>query len=244
MDPQHIDFMRQRMFIPVTQFSGLVPLFEVQIAGSIGVNMEVGLSHDTDAATVEGGAGLTALRTLQATAPNVLASAGVTGGLPSKVVEIGTLGLIGLKMITVGDDVAHTMIVPSIWDRHNPIYVRAIWASESVTGTDGVTWKFLYNELIPDAATALIKPATALDTAIVEDLVTATAKALQRSPAGIINRKSIADTALYWSFLVEADAQTGNPLTDGVYLLGVEFEYTPKHSHSAAPRREGHAWQV
>ena len=156
---------------------------------------------------------------------SLLVSAGTTN---PALVEIGTLGFMGLKMAALGDDVRHVMPVPSNWDRHQDIRVRAIWATESVTTADRVVWKFLYDELTPDV-TELVAPATALDTVIAADAPIATAKTLLRSPAGIINAKSIADTELYWSFLLESDAQTGNPLTDGVYLLGVEFEFSPKH---------------
>lgn len=45
------------------------PTFTVESAGSIGTNMEVGLSVDTDAATFEGGTGITAQRVLTTTSP-------------------------------------------------------------------------------------------------------------------------------------------------------------------------------
>lgn len=237
MNFDQLSLMKQFDFIPVNQFSGLVPYFEVQSSGAIGSNMEIGLSANADTATVEGGSGITALRTLQATAPNVIGSAGAfTAGAIPKLVEIGTTGLIGLQMLTAGDDVRHVMRVPSHWDRHHDIKARVIWATESVTTTDGLTWKILYGELTPNSS-AVAAPATALDTVIAEQLVSvAVAKTMYRTAAGIIVAKSIADAALYLSFLVEADAQTGNPLSDGVYLLGVEFEYTPKLSRKSMHR--------
>lgn len=240
------DLMRQFDFIPVTQFTGLVPYFEVQAGGAIGADMEIGLSANADSATVEGGTGILALRTLQATAPNVLGSAGAfTAGKIPKLVEIGTIGLVGLQVLTVGDDVRHVMRVPSYWDRHQPINARVIWATESSTATDGVTWKMLYSELTP-GTTLLAAPATALDTPIVEQLVSAgeAAKMLRRTAAGVIAAKAIADAALYWSFLIEADAQTNNPLSDGTYLLGVEFEYSPKWNRTSQPQKAAWTWQA
>ena len=45
------------------------PSFVVQSSGAIGTNMELGLSADSDAATFEGGVGITAARTLTTTSP-------------------------------------------------------------------------------------------------------------------------------------------------------------------------------
>lgn len=45
------------------------PTFTVEASGSIGANMEIGLSADSASATVEGGTGITAQRTLTSTSP-------------------------------------------------------------------------------------------------------------------------------------------------------------------------------
>lgn len=45
------------------------PTFTVEASGSIGTNMEVGLSADSAAATFEGGTGITAQRVLTTTSP-------------------------------------------------------------------------------------------------------------------------------------------------------------------------------
>lgn len=240
-----LHFMRQRLFIPVTQFTGLVPYLEVQSSGAIGTNMEVGLSANTDAATYEGGTGITALRTLQATAPNVFGSAGAfTAASIPKLVELGALGVVALVMPTAGDDVRHLMLIPSTWNRKHPIYVRCIWSTDSATIADTIDWKFLYLAVTPDL-TELIAPATALDTVIPQDTVpVATAKVINRTAQGKINARTIADAALYLAFICEMDAKAAG-LSEDVFFHGVEFEYTPHFGPlNAVDDVEGEAWKA
>jgi len=155
----------------------------------------------------------------------LLVSAGA-GNAP--LTEISTTGIMGLKIAAAANDVRHIMAVPSHWDKHNPIKVRVIWTSASVTGTDAVTWKFLYDDVVPET-TVVGTPSTPLDTAITAlDLVAGVAYTVQATDWGVINKGNIANDALYWKWLVEADAFTGDPYTQGLWLLGVEFEYTPK----------------
>lgn len=234
-----LNLMKQRDFIPVSAFNGFLHAFVVESDGSIGTNMEVGLSANTDAATFEGGTGITAQRNLTATSPVKQASAGA--GNPY-MTEIGSLGLAGMLMAAAADDVRHTMIVPSHWNRHHDIGVRVIWSSEAAAvGDRDVTWKFLYLELTP-GTTALAAPATALDTVITAQAPAGTAKVIERGNQGIIAANSIADAALYWSFLVEMDAIDA-AFTENVYLLGVEFEYVPVLT-PGSDRIKPRSWQA
>lgn len=66
------------------------PQLEVGSAGAIGSNMEMGLSVDTDAATLEGGTGITAPRSVQAGA--TLGEVTATTDLSSVVVEFFATG--------------------------------------------------------------------------------------------------------------------------------------------------------
>lgn len=205
-----LDLMRQRLFIPVTEFSGLQ---QIAFTPTTGTPVPV----DT-----------------------LLASAGAGNAL---LEEIGTTGLMALVMVSAADDIAHTMIVPSDWDRHQPIYVRVIWASEAAAvGDRDITWKFMYAELTP-GVTAIAAPTTVLDTVLVAQAPLGTAKTFERSAtAGKINANAIADASLYWSFIVEMDAFDA-AFTEDKYLIGVELEYTPKPgAYSAHSQREGLAW--
>ncbi len=66
-DSQKLMAFRSAGFTPAGTNSK--PSFTVEASGSIGSNMEVGLSADSNAATFEGGTGITAARTLTTTSP-------------------------------------------------------------------------------------------------------------------------------------------------------------------------------
>jgi hypothetical protein len=166
------------------------------------------------------------------------AGASVGAGVPV-MAEISTFGIVGCLMAFAGDDIAHVMAIPTNWARNQPIRVRAIWeCAAAAVGARDITWKFLYSLITPDT-TALIVPATALDTAIAVDVPLGTANTVQRSPAGIINANTIGDTVLYMSFLMEMDAFHAD-LSEDKHLLGVEFEYTVRMGHGKP--LEGPAW--
>lgn len=169
-----------------------------------------------------------------------LVSAGI-GSAPLE--EINSLGLMGLKMNTAANDVRHVMQVPSVWDRGQPINVRVHWCSAAAAvGDRTVTWKVLYGELTPDT-TVLIAPATALDTAIAADVPIGTAFTYQISPTGVIDKNQIAKVAEEMSFLVEMDAKHVDHSED-IFLLGVEFEYTPKYGQEHSGGEPGEEWQA
>lgn len=192
---EKLDLMRQRLFIPVTEFQGLV------------------------------------------------GAAGVGTGVPVHE-EMATLlpGIGALALAATNDDIAHLMLVPSDWDRHNKIYVRGVWSTQSTTTSDTMTLLFNYLAITPET-TAIAVPATALDTAIAADNPVGTANVLQRTSAGVINPKGIADAALYLAFKFTATLSAG--LAEKVYFHGVEFEYTPKLSRNFARRKlEGDAWEA
>lgn len=232
--------VRQKLFIPVTQFSGFTDKFVVQSSGSIGTDMEVGFSHNTDAGTFEGGTGITAERKIVgASAPNRRVSAGVGGGI---LREISAGGISGLLMATAGDDIRHFMEIPQDWDRSQKVRVRIIYSTASTTAADTITWKFAYR-LITPGTTDFGATSVVLDTLLAADNVSGTADAIERSAAaGVINAKSLGIAALYWLFGVEMDAFAAG-LTEGKTLLGVEFEYTKRTGYGHAVG-EAKAWRA
>ena len=168
-----------------------------------------------------------------------VADAGVGVGAPD-LAEVAAIGLVGCLMVD-SDDLQHIMVIPTNWARNQPIYVRGVWEHAASTGTKTITWKFLYQLVTPDS-TALAKPATALDTAIVADTAITTAQTCQRTAAGIINAGTIGDNVLYMHWLMERDASTGT-FSDAVHLLGVEFEYTPRFGQGK-PAPEARGWSA
>ena len=65
------DFTNQKVMAYSATPGGTIskPTFTVEASGSIGSNMEIGLSADAASATVEGGSGISAARTLTTTSP-------------------------------------------------------------------------------------------------------------------------------------------------------------------------------
>lgn len=191
---QKLNLMKQRLFIPSTNFSGFTG-----------------------------------------------AMIGVGGGAPT-FTEVSDFTHAGMDVAADGDDLSHLMLIPSIWDRKKPIKVRVIWTATSANA-DTMTWGFTYHEITPEVTT-MDEPATALDTVIATDTVTG-AYDLQRTAAGVIDPGSLADAALYWSFLVNYLEVTGDPHSTGLVMLGVEFEYTPKLTQDSDFRgADGAAWEA
>jgi len=140
--------------------------------------------------------------------------------------EVSTFGINGCLLDNDADEVSHFMRIPSKWDRDNNLYVRFIFATESVTAADTILWKFLYGLFTP-GTDALAAPATALDTVLASQAVTGTTRTLERSSvAGVINGGTIADANLYMAFTCSKVSDVG--IAESIFFLGVEFEYTVK----------------
>lgn len=72
--------------------------FVVQFGGAIGTNMEVGLSANTDAATFEGGTGITAVRTLSSTSPVASQAAAALAEVANDV-DVGAANFVAIGLI-------------------------------------------------------------------------------------------------------------------------------------------------
>ena len=162
----------------------------------------------------------------------LLVSAGVGNPI---LMEIPALGFMAMLMEAAADDVRHIMPMPSDMDRYNPIRVRVWWSSEAAAVTTrDITWKFLYGALTSETS-AIAAPATELNTALVVDAVVGTAKVIQKTAWGVIDRGTITTSQDVLAFLVEMDAFDA-ALSEAKYLLGVEFEYSPKEATQGLPR--------
>lgn len=157
--------------------------------------------------------------------------------------EIGTTGIMALVTASAGDDIRSSIDIPWDLDRHNPVRVRAKWASEAAAvGSRSITWKVLYGAIGAEAD-PVAAPATALSTPIAADVPLGTAKMVQWSPWGVISAGSIAKTKDTLNFLVEMDAFDGS-FTEDKYLLGLQIEYTrrvvntPRNQRTAAAIQE------
>jgi len=156
-----------------------------------------------------------------------IADAGVGPGAPV-FQEVEALGISGYLMDTAGDAVNHYMLIPTNWDRGHKIFVRAHFLTASGTAADTITWKFLYQEIVPGTTVMLAQPVTALDTVLVAQAVAGVDSTVERtSTPGEIAGGTIADATLAIKWQMEMDAFAAG-LTEAKYLLGVEFEFSPR----------------
>lgn len=155
----------------------------------------------------------------------------VGAGTPSatnlKLTEIGSTGLVGLVLETAGNSVMHSMVLPFDYDRSFPMYLRVHWSSGSTDTADTITWLVQYTPIVLNT-TAIIDPATALDSTIAQDTVpVATANIWCATEWGRINANKFDDNVEAMTFEVEMDAFAVG-LSEAKHLLGLELRYTPK----------------
>lgn len=154
--------------------------------------------------------------------------------------ELGSTGIVGMNCAAEGDQVSHFMPVPRDMDVSQPVYFRthySIEPGEACAGTDVVTWEVKYSLISEDGT--IVNAAAGLDTAVVYDTYTATtAEAWTLSPWGKLNTSTSEAYAL--SLSVEMDAETGisDLTTTGIYLMGLELEYTPRRTAINGMARE------
>jgi hypothetical protein len=152
-------------------------------------------------------------------------------GLPPWT-EVSAFGFGGVNM-EVGDMIACLdFFTPIHADVTEDIGVRVLWTENdaSPAATDAVTFIALYDQA--DLGEALIEPATALDTPLVEHVPgDTTGFQLLRTARGIIAANSLDATAKNGSIAwrVEADAVTTYS-TDEITVLGLQIDYMP-HSY-------------
>lgn len=142
--------------------------------------------------------------------------------------EVSSLAATGALMNADGDTVTALWALPSDADYAKPIYVRVLWATESVTAADTVLWRLFYKlvSLDNDALSATIN--TALDTVIAEDTVGSTTAGKTRITAwGIINGGSITSANCILQLKLEMQTKAVG-LAENLYALALEFSYQPR----------------
>jgi hypothetical protein len=223
LSSSRIHSVRQTDFLPVTSFSGLDggSLFTLTKGESVATLDAPKPSADADNFTLN-------ISNLTAT----VTSTSVVGGRVSAgtgrpvLTEIGATGAVGLLMTSALNDVRHFMKIPSHWDRNHKVDVRFIWSSEAAAvGARDITWVFKYAFLTP-GTTAIAAPVSALTFAA--QAPTGTAKVLERSPtAKEWDLSGQVSTVMYLHLMAQMSAFNA-ALSENKYLIGLEFEYTPR----------------
>lgn len=155
------------------------------------------------------------------------AGAGTPSATNLQFTEIGSTGIVGMLFEAAGNSIMHTTLLPYDYDRTKRLYVRVHWSSGSTDTADTIDWLIQYTAIVPNT-TAIINPATALDTVIAQDTVpVATANIWCATDWGIITADKFADNVEAVTFEVEMDAFSAG-LSEAKHLLGLELMYTPK----------------
>jgi hypothetical protein len=221
LNPNKLGTMLQRLFIPVTEFTGRVFSFTVG-SGSIGANMEIGIAADSAGTTVEGNAGVTASRQLITGEVVKMHSASVNN---PPFEELGTLGVSGCKMNTAGDriDTFGTYLLDKMSFRH-PVQGSVIWTCDSTTITDTVAWKIFSNDISPNTAAIGALTESVLLTA--DNVIGTATKVVHETARGTLASALNSNTAKFLHLGVEMDAKVG--ITEDIWLLGLMLYYTER----------------
>lgn len=163
----------------------------------------------------------------EATTAADIKSIGAGAANDTSVAEIGSTGTTGLKMTAAGNSVMHGMALPRAYDPQYPLKIRVHWSSGSTDVADTIAWLVQYTPIVYNT-TAIIDPATALDTVIAQDLVpAATANIWCTTEWGQINGKKFAQNVEAILFEIEMDAFAVG-LAEAKHLLGLELAWTPR----------------
>lgn len=139
--------------------------------------------------------------------------------------EISTTGILGVKMNNNGDTARDLFYMPDTINFAAPLQFRIIYTTGSSTNTDSVLWKVFYKEIA--AWSAIAAGDTALDTAIVDDTVPATAFSPAFTTWGVADLSGIGRSATphLLSLVIEMDTKTA--ISEDIYCLGYQVSYVP-----------------
>lgn len=239
--------MRQRLYIPVTAFSGLqqksfAPAGTLTITGGQAGTVPIGIASDVNGAALSKTSatdrtGITGFNGTAVPANSLWVSAG-SGNPP--LTEIGVSGCVALLMSTASHDIRTCFAIPTWWDRRHSIRFRVHWTSEAeAVGDRTIDWRVWYRTVKP--GDAILMPTEFLHTPIPTSLApTGVARALEVTDWGVLNAKAIGDDDVMLVVGVEMDAFNAS-FVENKYVVGLELEYTPRFSRRSM-MAEGQPW--
>ena len=106
------------------------------------------------------------------------------------------------------------------FDVSKPIYVQVVWCNIAGVTTDGVTWTVTYDQDALESG-VVTAPATALDTALVEDLEHEDPYVIQRTERGIIDAGNLNNIdPIAWQVCATTVDQGADP---GTWFMGLQL---------------------
>lgn len=246
---QNIFPYAKKLYIPATQFTGVAAINAYTPAGTITATItkgaivsgtEIGLSADSTAGVLTNNT-IAATRVLSApgiaftgtaAAPTMYGAGTLTAASAAPFGRlVSTNAVVGLKTNTDGQDIGTFIPVPFDLDRSNPVNFRIVWTSASNDTADTVLWKVFYGNY--GSGTLIANASTALDTVVPTDNVLGM-RMLHITEPGVLNANKL--TSDYVELLVEMDTKAVG-LSEDIWLLGLELEYTVQIGRYARGRR-------
>lgn len=222
---RHILWKRKEIYIPVERFSGLQ--LQAIVVGGQAAGTALQFTPDTDAGVFGKTAATT--RTIPGRTFGInLASLGAGARI---IREIEALAMTGMLMTTAADDVQHVMKIPYDVDRNHTIGVRVHWTSAAAAvGARTITWRVRYLQATA-GTTALILPATVLDTVIAAQAPAGTNSVIERTGRGVIAVATLTAARTHIAWRIDMSAFDA-AFTENKYLLGLEIDYVPRKTQS------------
>lgn len=181
----------------------------------------------------------------QITGASVILTADAAG-LVGTIVPLPT-GLSALKYTATTENTDLLWRIPYDFDNRHPLRLRVLWTSDKASANCTMTYKFLYNAVLP--ATAPVVGATALTSPMVlSTKASATADIPQWTNYGVIAPlatgalayQTFDDRTEFLALRGSVSAVTVLTLaSDFIYLYGWELAYTPKIMFGDGSNREG-----
>jgi hypothetical protein len=145
----------------------------------------------------------------------------------SSLVEIGALGVVGLKQITAGHEARMLMPLPVYWDVDNDIFMRVLWSDEG-TSDSLITYSVKYKQFRFGAAPAAADQP--LDSLIAADAHGEIANGINATTWGKMDAGSLSRDNDF--LVIDVEMTTEGADLDPV-LVGLEIAYLPKLTSGA-----------
>ena len=222
---KNVEWNRAHLFIPVVNFSGLQ--IQAIITGGQVAGAALQITPDTDAGVL--GKVAVTTRTIPGLTFGLNPASLGAGARIVRAVE--ALGMTGMLMTTAADEVSHFMMMPYDLDNTQTVGVRVWWTSAAAAvGLRTITWQVRFLA-INAGTTALVAPATALNTTIAAQAPAGTTSVIERTGRGIINADTFADTVEAVALRVDMSAFDA-AFVENKYLLGLELDYWPRRCNT------------
>jgi hypothetical protein len=171
-------------------------------------------------------------------------------GTPTYINVPGSAKIAGLKFNGTTFTAEYIWRVPSDVDKRQPIHPRILWTTSQLGTTMTATWQIFY-QTITSASTLATSPTTVLNRTIAASSngSASVAPVLNLTSRGAITPIATGSNAgqvlqdnteaIHFTIQPTSTTLTMPTSTDGLFLLGMDLEYTPRNTFGDGSHREG-----